>query len=622
MKTINNLKKLYLLIAIASVATMASCKKFLDFQSPSALNIEQTFATTDNTGNEILSIYNKAAGRAGFGSNLAYVIPVGADDFSAQGNSSFDPTQNYAISNYGASPLTGSLYDTFTQLYAGIERANIACKYIPLSSAYSGASKVLMQRYLGEALTLRALFYFELIINWGDVPATFVPSADLPSQFLKNSDRDSTYDKILDDLKLASGYVGWRSELPDYGSLRITKAAIKALRARVALARGGYSLRTTSHLLERKPDYLKYYQIAFDECNDIIQSGQHQLNPSFENVFKTLHSPTRYDDAHELIFEIAMWGGFNDGDLARSFGTNYNGSPTWGKAGGGPNALPTYFYSFQNGTDSRRDVTVCTYTVGASEGKAVNNLATLNCAKFRKSWTAFTSASTLLTYGVNWPVVRYADVLLMYAEVANELQTSGAITALQALQLVQKRAYGSNPLPVTPSDHDGFFTALTQERLLEFGGEGLRKYDLIRWNLLTTKINDVRARLPFLAAGAAITPSNPYPFAPDYIYYLPSTFGNRDCTTEESTQNIYGGINNVAYYTANTAVPGGYTRIYWRKQMGTWTAGVLTGADFLNDPGKGYVCKFQPNKSELLPYPSKVIIENRGAVQQNFGYTQ
>jgi hypothetical protein len=621
MKTKSNQRKYYFLTAIVCVITMASCKKMLDFQSPSALNIEQTFATTDNTNNEILSIYNKAAGRAGFGSNLAYVIPPGADDFSAQGNASFDPTQNYAISNYGESALTGSLFDTFSQLYSGIERANIACKYIPLSTAYTGSGKLTMQRYLGEALTLRALFYFELIKNWGDVPATFVPSADLPSQFLSNSNRDSTYDKILDDLKLASGYVGWRSELPDYASYRVTKAAIKALRARIALARGGYSLRTSSHLLERKPDYLKYYKIAFDECNDIIQSGQHQLNPVYENVFKSLHSPTRYDDAHELIFEIAMWGGFNDGDLARSYGTGFNNSPTWGKAGGGPNGLPTYFYTFQNGTDSRRDVTLSTYIVVANENKSVNSLTGMQCAKFRKSWTSFTAASTLLTFGVNWPIVRYADVLLMYAEAANELQASGSITALQALQLVQKRAYGSNPLPVTPTDHDGFFNALTQERLLEFGGEGLRKYDLIRWNLLTTKINDVRARLPFLAAGAP-TANNPYLYVPDYIYFLPSTFGNRDCTTEESTQNLYGGINNVAYYTANTAVPGGYTRSYWRRQLGVYTNGVLTSSDFINGPNTGYVCKFQPNKSELLPYPQKVIIENRGAVQQNYGYTQ
>lgn len=605
------------------VTSLPACKKFLDFQSPSALNIEQTFSTPEYTDSEIIGIYNKAAGRSAFGANLAYIIPPGADDFSSKGNASFDPTATYAISNYGANGNANSLYDTFTQLYAGIERANIACKYIPLSKPYNSGSaseKAAVRRYYGEALTLRALFYYELIKNWGDVPATFIPSADLSSQFIRNTDRDSTYDHILEDLKLAGTMVEWRSQLPAYGSYRITKAAVKALRARIALARGGYSLRTGSHAMERKPDYQKYYQIAFDECNEIIASGQHRLNPSFENVFKTLHTPTRYDDTYELIFEVAMWGGMNDSDLARSYGVSYNTSPVYGKAGGGPNALPTYFYAFQNG-DSRRDVTICTYNVGDKDLKSTLGLTSLNCSKFRKSWTSFTAASTLLTYGVNWPVIRYADVLLMYAEAGNELQQTGSITPLAALQQVQKRAFGGNPIPVTPTDKTGFFNAVAQERLLEFGGEGLRKYDLIRWNMLSSKITEVRANLLFLMAGAPTT-GNPYPNVPDYVYFTPTAFGNRDCATEEANQVFFNGNNSVAYYTANTAVPSGFTRTYWRRELGQNTNGVFTQAEFINDPNRGYVCKFQSNKSELLPYPNRVIIENRGAVVQNYGYTQ
>lgn len=611
-----NKHKLYGYSAMmACLVTLGSCKKFLDFQSPSALNIEQTFATPDNTNNELLSVYNKTAGRSAFGANLAYVLPAGGDDFSAQGAASFDPTANYAISNFGATALTGSLFDTYTALYTGIERANITIKYIPLSSGFS-ANKAVMQRYLGEALTLRALFYYELIINWGDVPASFVPAADLTSQFVPNSNRDSTYDRILDDLKQAEAYVGWRSELVDYGTYRITKAAIKGLRARIALACGGYSLHGDK--MERRADYHKYYQIAMEECDDIIKSGEHQLNPVFENVFKTLHSAARLDDAREIIYEIAMWGGQNDSDLGRSFGTNYNTSPTWGKAGGGPNALPTYFYAFQNGTDSRRDVTISTYTVGDREMKKNSSLTGLNCAKFRKSWTSFNSSSTLLTYGINWPVLRYSDILLMYAEAANELQTSLTLSPLEAIQLVQKRAFGSNPLPVTPTDKDGFFKALVQERMLEFGGEGLRKYDLIRWNLLAAKIAETKAKLPHLTMNAPMD-NNPYPYVSDHVWMLLTPFTNKDCSVEESNISYYGGNNNVALYTYSTASPSGYERIYWRRAIGTWTNGVLT-AEYIYDANRGYACRFEANRAELLPYPQRVMMENRGAVKQNHGY--
>ncbi|MDI3320912.1 RagB/SusD family nutrient uptake outer membrane protein [Pinibacter soli] len=601
--------------AFASMITLGSCKKFLDYNSPSALNIEQTFANPDNTNNELLSVYNKAAGRSAFGANLSFIIPAGGDDFSSQGASSFDPANNYAIPNFGVSSMAGSLYDTYTALYAGIERANIAIKYIPKSSGFS-SNKTIMQRYLGEALTLRALFYYELIINWGDVPATFVPSADLTNQFIPNSDRDSTYDKILADLKQAEDYVGWRSELSDYGSYRITKAAVKGIRARIALACGGYALHDDK--MVRKADYQKYYQIAMDECRDIIKSGEHGLNPVYENIFKTLHTPTRYDDAREIIFEIAMWGGMNDSDLARSFGTWFNTSPTWGKSGGGPTALPTYFYAFQNGTDARRDVTVSTYTVNGLDQKVCNGLVGLNCGKFRKSWTTFTASSTLLTFGVNWPVIRYADILMMYAEAANELQTFTELSPADALAMVQKRAYGSNPLPVVPKDKDGFFNALVQERMLEFGGEGLRKYDLIRWNLLGTKIAETKAKLPYLCLGAPMD-NNPYPYASDHVWQLAAPFTNKDCTTEESSIQYYGGNNNVAFYTYSTASPAGYARVYWRRQVGSWANGVLT-APYINDPNQGYACKFEANRAELLPYPQKVMIENRGAIKQNKGY--
>jgi hypothetical protein len=622
MKTFNT-RYIFVALTIAACVSASSCKKLLDFQSPSALNLDQTFSSVDYTNNEILGIYNKTAGRSAFGGNLPTALAQGADDFCIQASATFDPTNNNAIANYGVSPLNTAIFDTFNQMYAGIERANIACKYIPLSSLYqgNGADKKTMQRYYGEALTLRALFYYELIINWGDVPATFVPAADAPTQFMKNAPRDSTFDKILNDLKLASTLVEGRTQLPAYGDFRITKSAIKALRARIALARGGYSLRTESHIMERSADYQKYYQIAFDECNDIIQAGEHGLNPVFENIFKSLHTPQRYDDAHEMIYEVAMWGGFNDSDLARTYGAYFNASATWGNGGGGPVAVPTYFYSFQNGTDQRRDATCTTYFVGAGDLKLCNSLTGISCAKFRKSWTAFTIASTSLQFGVNWPVMRYADVLLMYAEAANELQKTGSLTALQALQLVQKRAYGNNPLPVTPGDKDGFFNAIVNERLLEFGGEGLRKYDLIRWNRLASTFADIKLKLPLLAAGSSSVPNNPYVNTPDYIYFIATPFGNKECTTEETNQNLYLGPNNSAFYTANTAVPAGFARSYWKKQLGQWTSGVYTPTDWVANPNNGYVSHFQANRAELLPYPQKVIIENRGSVVQNFGYT-
>jgi starch-binding outer membrane protein, SusD/RagB family len=612
-----------------SVLALPSCKKYLDYQSPSKLNLEQTFEDVNYTNNEVIGIYTKLCGSNAYGNQLSIYMHLGTDEFVYKGNSSFDGGADYAIPNYGAISTHAGMYNTFAQLYSGIERANIACKYIPGSKLYNSGSaeqKKQMKRYYGEALALRAQYYYELIRNWGDVPASFVPAADLTSLFFTNSNRDSTLDHIIEDLKLAAELVPWRDELAEYKSFRFTKGAIKGLRARIALARGGYSLRNDSRTMERRPDYLKYYQIAFEECNDIIKSGKHALNPVYENIFKSLHSGTvRYDEANELMFEVAMWGQINDSNLGSANGQSFSNSPSWGSAGGRSTAVPTYFYEFENGKDVRRDVTMAMYQVradatGTINQKILSSSINFNIAKFRKNWTAFDGKVTG-TYGVNWPIIRYADVLLMYAEAANELNTAGVISPLEALQMVQRRAYGANPIPATPTDHDSFFNAVIKERLLEFGGEGIRKYDLIRWNLLAAKIAETKGKLAKFATGAPVD-NNPYTNLPQYIYAAPSTYLNTDLRSEAASLLVYGGIPDSVFFKPMTVTttPSGFTsRLYWRQEAGQWTNGVLTST-YINDPNTGFVSKFQANKKELLPYPSKYIIENRGGVVQNFGY--
>jgi hypothetical protein len=608
---------------------LSSCKKYLDYQSPSKLNLEQTFEDVNYTNNEVIGIYTKLCGSNAYGNQLSVYFHLGTDEFVYKGNASFDGGADYAIPNYGAISTHAGMYNAFAQLYVGIERANIACKYIPASKLYNNGSTEQRKqtgRYYGEALALRAQYYYELIRNWGDVPASFEPAADLTSLFFSNSNRDSTLDRIIEDLKLAAELVPWRDELAEYKSFRFTKGAIKGLRARIALARAGYSLRNDTRKMERRGDYQKYYQIAFDECNDIIKSGKHGLNPVYENIFKSLHSGTnRYDEANELMFEVAMWGQVNDSNLGSANGQSFSNSPSWGSAGGRSAAVPTYFYEFENGKDVRRDVTMAMYQVradatGTINQKILSSSINFNIAKFRKNWTAFDGKVTG-TYGVNWPIIRYADVLLMYAEAANELNTTGVISPLDALQQVQRRAYGANAIPVTPTDHDGFFNAIVKERLLEFGGEGIRKYDLIRWNLLATKINETKEKLAKFATGAAAD-NNPYVNMPQYIYAAPSTYLNTDLKTEAASLLLYGGIPDSVYYKPMTVTttPSGFTsRLYWRQEAGQWTNGVLTST-YINDPNTGFVSKFQENKKELLPYPSRYIIENRGGVVQNFGY--
>ncbi len=91
---------------------------------------------------------------------------------------------------------------------------------------------------------------------------------------------------------------------------RITKGAVKALRARIALFRGGYSLRAVMEQMERRADFLTYYTIARDECAELMARPEstYDLNPNYENIWRNVTSFT-YDPTGEIIFEVGAGGG-------------------------------------------------------------------------------------------------------------------------------------------------------------------------------------------------------------------------------------------------------------------------------------------------------------------------
>jgi hypothetical protein len=171
-----------------------------------------------------------------------------------------------------------------------------------------------LRRLYGEVLTVRALYYFELIKNWGDVPAPMIPSYRQESLFIPISNRDSTYDKIINDLIVAKNLLPRRTEVAR--NTRITRGAAKALLARIALFRGGFSLRANVQM-QRPADYLKYYQIALTECQDLMATrGENTLNPSYENIWRNLLSFV-YDPFGEILFEMGSAGNDNNSDILK-----------------------------------------------------------------------------------------------------------------------------------------------------------------------------------------------------------------------------------------------------------------------------------------------------------------
>lgn len=468
-----------------------------------------------------------------------------------------------------------------------------------------------MRKLLGEALTLRAQFYHELIRNWGDVPAQFEPSSLIPDLYLPKTDQDEIYDRLLEDLALASELVPWQTESGE-PTTRVTKGAVKGLRARIALARGGYALRRATNQVERRADYRTYYEIARQETAAIIAQGGHRLNPNYESVFRSLHGAGTQDVTNEVIWEVGAFGGNarTDTKLGYANGPRIDGASTYGRANGLIEAVPTYFYAFDSIGDSRRDVTLAYFAVDATNQKMLSTPLLMREGKFRKYWTNI--AGTNQTLGINWPLLRYADVLLMFAETENELNGAPTPEAIAAFEAVRSRAFfdeHETRMGTTPTSQDGFFNAIVHERLLEFGGEGIRKYDLIRWNLLATKIQETRAAMRDMMNG-----EGRFAGVPQYVFYRPNRLLGPSATAREEALNfdlLGGDITTVMYEPAvTTAAPEGYTRVNWRAAI---TEDHLTGAV------RGFASQFQPNKSELFPIFTGVLNQNY-RLTQDYGY--
>jgi hypothetical protein len=589
-------KHIKLLPAFVFLLCLGACKKYLDVQPVSSFGPDLVFDNVSNATKAVLGAYNALAGDNGYGIRVSMYYPLDDDIMMGQGGTPYPDNERRDIAHYNVKSINTQLANPFNQMYAGIERANLCIYYIPKMDEYVNGSETVkrdLKRLHGEALTLRALFYTEVIRNWGDVPFQGEPSFTQTNLYKTKSDRDSIYDILLNDLEDAAAMVPWRTEVAS--DERITQGAVRALRARIALYRGGYALRRNRQM-ERGSNHTQYYQIAKDECLAIMnRRDQHNLNPSYRSVFKDYICAHRIDPSGEVIWEVAMAGGSSAaGDSKLGY---YNG-PRWNNLGNGAlTLLPNYFYQFDS-TDARRDVMCAPYNINSNGTFVGRTLATLYDGKFRRDWiTPSVLSSAAQYFGLNWPIIRFSDVLLMYAEADNELGNGPSASAIAAYNEVRSRAFSANPSYLTnnpaPTSKAGFFNAIVNERALELGGEGIRKYDLIRWNLLGTKLAETKTTLAAMAARTT-APWNGYPTT---MYY------NKLITTGLQWAGSYYRPNVTP--TPPTAT---WTGVNWLHSSITTT--ILTY----------YAISFEAGKSELLPLPQSVIDNSNGTLTQEYGH--
>lgn len=515
------------IFSMALAAGMTSCD--LEAPTQSTLDGSSVYSVYSLAEAEVMSIHvsfgetNSYRGRflPYYGLNTDVEVPSGTSPSFASKN---DDKLN--LVNYDTSESNGQMNtdnNAYAKFYEGIERANLAIE--GLRQYGNIANNKNMAQLLGEALTLRAVIYADLTKAWGDVPARFTPNSN-DNIYMPRCNRDSIYKVLLADLKEAEDYCYW----PNQNSVtktteRVSKSFVKALRARIALYAGGYGLRGDGYRLSKDPELApeKMYQIAKEECEDIINAGYNKLGSFKENFTKLCQD--NVTAGGESIWEIPFSDG--RGRVLYTWGVKHAKADQYTKqAQGGVNGPTPYLYYDFDADDARRDITCVPYQWSKElvDGKSHQELRKISqwCfGKLRYEWMKRIVTSTN-DDGVNFQYMRLADVYLMAAEAENQLGNTS--TAWNYMEPVLARVLPAAKVNALKAKYcaskDAFQQGIIEQRGFEFAGEQLRKADLVRWGIIDNKMAEAKQKLTDLA-----NRQGAYEGLPDKIYYTLDTDG-------------------------------------------------------------------------------------------------
>jgi hypothetical protein len=421
--------------------------------------------------------------------------------------------------NWNTSPTNGQMNtdnNAYAKFYEGIERANLAIQGIRKYGNIENNKD--MAQLLGEALTLRAVIYNDLIKAWGDVPARFEPN-NADNMYLPRTNRDVIYKQLLADLEEAEGYCYWANENNITKTTeRVSKDFVKALRARLALYAGGYGLRGDGYRRSKDADLApeKMYQIAKEECEEVIAHGSSKLGSFKENFIKLCQD--NVTAGGESLWEIPFSDG--RGRVLYTWGVKHNAKDQYTQqAQGGVNGPIAYLYYDYDTDDIRRDITCVPYewSKDLNNGKSHVTFRAINkwCfGKLRYEWMSRIVTSTN-DDGVNFQYMRLADVYLMAAEAENELGNTSV--AWSYMKPILDRALPAAKVSALQSKYtasqDAFRKGIYEQRALEFAGEAIRKPDLVRWGIVDEKMAEAKAKLAALQQRTGA-----YEGLPDKVY--------------------------------------------------------------------------------------------------------
>lgn len=493
-------------IAMSLAAIVSSCD--MDAPTISTLDESSVFSTYSLAEAEVMSIHisfgetNSYRGRFLPYYGLNSDLETGSGTYPSLKDQSSDKQSLWNYSTLSTNGQMNTDNNAYAKFYEGIERANLAIDGIRKHGNIEANPD--MRHLLGEALTLRAVVYNDLVKAWGDVPARFEPN-NSDNMYKGRTDKDSIYKVLLADLAEAEQYCYWPKESPITKSTeRISKAFVKGLRARIALYACGYALRGDGYRRSNDPELSqdKMMRIVKDECLAVINQGSNKLGEFKANFVKLCEDNVTAGD--ESLWEIPFSDG--RGRVLYTWGVKHNAKDQYTQqAQGGVNGPMPYLYYDYDVDDIRRDITCVPYDWSKDqiEGNSWQQLRAINkwCfGKLRYEWMKRIVTSTN-DDGINWQYMRLADVYLMAAEAINYLD--GPAAAWAYMKPVLDRALPAVKVSALQAKYtaskEAFQNGIIEQRAFEFAGEALRKADLVRWGVIDQKMEEAKKKLTDLA---------------------------------------------------------------------------------------------------------------------------
>lgn len=485
-----------ILLLVMPLLMCFGCNSVLDIKPDKyALSTESYYKTAQQLDIALRGVYAILAETNLYGNIMMGRMGLEADE--GFGNS---PSENGTVTYYAVNTTDVKILNHWRWLYRGISRANLLLQNV--DSPEISIEQTDRDQIKGQALFLRGYYYFLLVNKFGGVPIVLTPPVSSEAEEIQQprATMKEVYEQVLSDMKQSADLVADITSVKSGG--RISKSTVWGMLARVCLYMAGEPLKETARYTE-----------AAEWSHMVMDISYHKLNPSYKQVF--INYAQDLYDTKESIWEVEFWGngtgvyGTTGGMVGVNYGIAY---PATGKAGFGFSSglvRPTkWLFDLYDAGDLRRDWVVAPYRY---LNDTISNWSTVTwatvydkfCGKFRRESETMTPKSSSQT-PQNFPLLRYADVLLMYAEAINESAGVPSDKAHEALNKIRRRARGVDPeVPNAQIDLSGLSYAAFQEqikneRARELCFETLRKNDLVRWGDF---YKNMKARYPEVPAG-------------------------------------------------------------------------------------------------------------------------